>query len=293
VIYSVVCTNVNDYINWQCELLEYTWKRAKQPGSLIRLVNCREDTRLPEHRHARVVRVGSPRKRTRRYIAYERLFALQDWLRREQPEGSVLILDPDCVFRRPVETEVAPGAPTAQHWVDFESTGRVWTYRRWPWSRKRNVVDALYDLDRGQLQAATWPALIHTRDLERILPAWIEATRVIRAATGRWASDMLGFVIAAAESGLRFSLDVIGAFVKWPDELVGEAPIVHYCQDVYATDGSLLWAKRTYLPWEAVVGSEQAHHSYCRDLLAILNEYAALRRHDEDASGSDMTGSAG
>lgn len=286
-IYSVVCTNVNDYVNWQCELLEYSWKRAKQPGSLLRLVSCPQDVPLPEHRHARVVRVGPPRRRARRYVAYERLFALRDWLHREQPVGSVLILDPDCVFRRPIEEEVAARAPRAQLWVDFDTTGRVWTYRRRPWSKKRGVIDTLYTIDPARLQAATWPALLHARDLERILPAWIEATGVIRAATGRWASDMLGFVIAAAESGLRFSLDAIGAFVNWPDELVGEAPIVHYCQDVHATDGSLLWAKRTYEPWESVAGSERAQHGYCRDLLAILNEYAALRRNDRGAAGSN------
>ena len=288
-IYIVLCTNVNDYINWQCELLEYSWRRANQPGSLIRLVTCPKGTALPEHRHARVVRIGPPRKQTRRYIPYERLFALQDWLRLERPEGSVLVLDPDCVFRRPIETEVEPGAPRAQHWVDFETTGLTWTYKRWRWSRPRNVVAKLYDLDPGHLQPATWPALLHTRDLQRILPAWIEATRVIRAATGRWASDMLGFVIAAAELELRFSLDAIGAFVKWPEELVGQAPIVHYCQNVLATDGALLWNKWRYQPWETVAGSDRVYHTYCRDLLAILNEYAALRRSASSAAGSDET----
>ena len=285
-IYTVVCTNVRNYIDWQCELLEYTWKRVKQPGSLIRLVTCPEGTPLPEHRHRRVVRIGPPRKQTRRYVAYERLFALQDWLRRERPEGSVLILDPDCVFRRPIETEVAPGAPSAQHWVDFETTGLTWTYRRWPWSRTRSVATELCGYNPDRLQPATWPALLHTRDLERILPAWIEATRVIRAAIRRWESDMLGFVIAAAEVGLRFSLDAIGAFVKWPDELVGQAPIVHYCQKVLATDGAVLWNKRQYCPWQEVPGSDRAHHAYCRDLLAILNEYAELRRRAGDTDGS-------
>ena len=100
---------------------------------------------------------------------------------------------------------------------------------------------------------------------------------MIRAAIRRWESDMLGFVIAAAELGLEFSVDAIGAFVKWPDELVGQAPIVHYCQKVLATDGTLLWDKRQYRPWEAVPGADRAHHTYCRDLLAILNEMARRR----------------
>jgi hypothetical protein len=149
------------------------------------------------------------------------------------------------------------------------------------------VITDLYGYDADRLQPATWPALLHTRDLERILPAWIQATRVIRAAVRRWESDMLGFVIAAAEVGLEFSLDAIGAFVKWPDEQVGQAPIVHYCQDVLATDGSLLWNKRQYRPWDAVPGADRAQHLYCRDLLEILNEYAGRRRCAGDSAGLD------
>jgi hypothetical protein len=92
-------------------------------------------------------------------------------------------------------------------------------------------------------------------------------------------------VVAAADLGLEFSLDAIGAFVKWPDELVGQAPIVHYCQNVLATDGTVLWNKRKYRPWQAVPGADRAHHIYCRDLLAILNEYAELRRSSGATAG--------
>ncbi len=88
---------------------------------------------------------------------------------------------------------------------------------------------------------------------------------------------MYALVSAAASLGLRFELDAVGAFVGWPDAQVGSAPIVHYCQDVLATDGEILWTKRDYRPWERVSGADQAKHPYCRDLLAIVDEYAALR----------------
>ena len=252
-IYTVICTDVSDYINWQCELLEYTWKRAEQPGELIRLVTCPAGTELPQHDHAQVIRIAEPSERTGGYLAFERLFALRDWLESERPEGSVLIIDPDCVFRRAIIDEVEPGAPRAQHWVDFRP--------------------------QPPAQAATWPALIHTRDLEELLPRWIEATRAVRIATGRWESDMYGLVTASAAMGLRFSLEeTIAAFVNWPDEVVGEAPIVHYCQKVVAADGTLIWFKGQYQPWEEVLGGERARHGYCRDLLDLLNECAANKR---------------
>jgi hypothetical protein len=256
-IYAVVCTDVNDYVDWQCEFLEYSWKRAGQSGELIRLVTCSDNTPLPRHRHARVVRMAAPSERTGGYLAFERLFVLQDWLRLEQPQGTVLILDPDCAFRGRIEKEAQPGAPIAQHWVDHRA--------------------------KPPLQAATWPALIHTGDLERLLPGWINFTGAIHASVGRWESDMFGFVTAAAVLGMRFSLDTVAAFINWPDEVVGEAPIVHYCQDVVSAGGEVLWSKRAYRPWGDVPGVEEAKHSYCRDLLAILNEYAALRRAGDPA----------
>ena len=127
--------------------------------------------------------------------------------------------------------EVEPGAPRAQHWVDFKT--------------------------KPPAQAATWPALIHTRDLEGLLPRWIDATRAVRTATGRWESDMYGLVTAAAGLGLVFSLEAIGAFVNWPDELVGEAPIIHFCQDIVDAEGTLIWSKRQYQPWKKCRGGNR------------------------------------
>jgi hypothetical protein len=158
-IVTVLCTDVCDYIDWQCDLLEYTWNRAGQSGELLRL-----------------------------------------------------ILDPDVVFRRTIRGEAEPGAPRAQLWVDYSPAS-------------------------SQTQAATWPMLIHTRDLEQLLPQWIALTAAIHTATHRWESDMYALVAAAASTRLTFSLEAIGAFVGWPDEQVGEAPLVHYCQDVVDRNG--------------------------------------------------------
>jgi hypothetical protein len=251
-IYTVLCTDDNRALDWQCELLEYTWKRAAQPGELLRLVTSPDGAALPRHDHARVLRIEPQPERTGDYKAFERLFALEEWLRREQPEGTVLILDPDCGFRRAITDEVAPGAPRAQYWADYEGAT-------------------------GQSQAATWPMLIHTSDLEALLPRWISFTGAIHRATHRWESDMTGLVAAAAASGLRFTLDAIGAFVGWSGELVDEAPIVHYCQDVLTPGGDLLWSKRTYQPWAPVAGADRACHGYCRDLLRLVNECAEYR----------------
>lgn len=256
-MYSVVCTDVNDYVNWQCELLAYSWARAGQRGELLRLVCAPPNVQPPPNRHTRVVRID-PGESTGGYLPLQRLFSLRAWLENERPEGTVLILDPDCVFRGAVSIEAAPGAPAAQHWVDYKPA---------PAS-----------------QAATWPALIHTTDLALLLPRWIAFTRAIHASTNRWESDMSAFVSAAAAAGLRFSIEQLAAFVGWPEEAVGRAPLVHYCQDVTNRSGQVLWAKRSYRPWQAVEGGERAQHVYSADLLAILNEFVELKRSGRGAA---------
>jgi hypothetical protein len=235
-IYTVVSTDVNPYIDWQCELLEYTWRRAAQPGELIRIVTCTGDVPLPRHRHARPVRM-TPHQSAHDYKPFER------------PEGTVLVVDPDVVFRRAIAGEASRGAPRAQLWVDYTPVS-------------------------PRTQAATWPMLIHTADLEGLLPRWISFTAAIHRATHRWESDMHALVSAAAASGLTFSLEAIAAFVGWPDQVVGECPLVHYCQDVVSVDGEVLWTKRSYRPWARVPGAGRARHGYCRDLLALVDEYA-------------------
>jgi hypothetical protein len=70
--------------------------------------------------------------------------------------------------------------------------------------------------------------------------------------------------------------------MNWPEELVKGAPIVHYCQEVEDSDGECLWWKRDYRPWKPLgIMPQQAKLDYCRDLLAIINRYAAWRRAGE------------
>lgn len=146
-------------------------------------------------------------------------------------------------------------------------------------SRAAEVIVAETGVDPGALQGVTWPALIHTSDLSALLPRWLELTVAVRAATGLWESDMVAFVGAAAERGLRFAADAIGAFVGWPEDTVAGAPLIHYCQPVLDADGVILWTKHHYRPWEPVgADPDAAALDYCRDLLRIVGDYADLRR---------------
>ena len=118
-IHTVFSTTANNAMQWQSELLEYSWGRVKQPGELVRLVAAGPGEPLPRHRLARVVRTlaWSPHPYTRDvYPAYNKAASLLEWLVSERVVGTILLLEPDCVFRASVATEVEPGHAQATAW---------------------------------------------------------------------------------------------------------------------------------------------------------------------------------
>ena len=265
-VHAVLCTDTAPALQWQCELLEHTWSAVGQPGDLVRLVAAPDDEPLPVHAIARVLRTPPSNVHPvsgDAYIPYNRLYSLATWLERERPRGTVLVLDPDMVFRAPLPLRAASGAPVAQRWVDF-GDGR--------WLADRMAVP------RSRLQPATWPLAIRTEDLQALLPRWIERTAEVRARTQRWESDMFALVLAAADLDLGFELTTTCAWMPWPEADVRGAALVHYCQVVEGAGGAALWSKRDYRPWDPIGDPGRARLAYCRDLLAIVDAYARRRR---------------
>ncbi len=264
-LYSVVCTDTDPSVNWQCQVLVHTWKAVEQPGELVRLVAAPEGGPVPDHVDARVVTTDAPNVHPStgdRYPPYNRLFSLLEWLETERPVGTVLILDPDMVFRDQLRRRAVPGTATVQRWLDFA-----------PASAPVRVVAEAIGSNPDDLPAVTWPGLFHTTDLERVLPRWIELTSVVRQSTGIWESDMYGLVGALAADGLGLVTEAMTAWMNWPEDEVAGAPIIHYCQTVEAHDGRPLWSKRSYRPWEPIgVEPAEARLDYCRDLLRILSD---------------------
>ena len=269
-LYTVVCSDSNDYVNWQFELLEHTWSRIKQPGELVRLVAAEPGDVLPKARHATVIRTRPTNVHPTSgdvYLCYNRLYSLAEWLDTCEVDGTIQIIDPDVVFRAPVADDALPGSPVGQHWVDFALGGGF-----------GEAIAAHSSVDIEQLQPVTWPARIHSDDLRNILPRWIALTMAIRERVKRQESDMFAFVAAAAEAELKFRLEPTSAFMPWSDAEVGQAPMIHYCQPVLDHGGNRIWFKQAYQPWSPVPLSRDPQLKYCRDLLALVDEFARIRR---------------
>jgi Rps23 Pro-64 3,4-dihydroxylase Tpa1-like proline 4-hydroxylase len=238
----------------------------------VHLAACADTRALPRHRYARAYRTrpanSDPATGTA-YVPVNRLFSLRQWLQEESPQGTVLMLDPDCAFRYAIADGVEPGRPVAQHWVDFS-----------PELFQTEAMRARLGLDEhaaASVQQATWPLLIHTEDLRRILPTWIEYVTALEPVLG-WERDMFAFTAACARAGLVFSLRPVGVYMGWPERVAAQAPVIHYCQKIRDENGDILWFKQEYVPWEPVRRAEHAALDYAREFLHMLDAFAAGKR---------------
>ncbi len=282
-IYTVFSTTNTPYMDWQSELLEHSWKQVGQEGELIRLVATDGSRELPAHRHARAVATKPWQRHPVTgddYAPYNKPASLLEWLETEGPSGTVLLLDPDCVFRAPLHREVSEGKPVAQRWIGIsheEGDGGFGLGPRFAFLERHDVRP------RMPAQLGMIPTLIHTRDLGPIAARWLELTALVRQEVadpeGRrmWESDMYAYAIVAAEAGLEHELADLGVCTNWSPAQAPDAPIIHYCQPIEGAGGEVLWSKHRYRPWERVAEPERARHDYGRDLLALLNRYANRR----------------
>lgn len=284
-IYTVFSTTDTPYMNWQSELLEYSWKEAGQPGELIRLVATNNQENLPQHEHARIVRTWPwdvhPLTGDH-YPVYNKPASLSQWLSQEQPEGTILLIDPDCVFRSPITREVEEGCPVSQAWIDYHPNIKLY----------KPDMDATFDVVKQYcrknldlVQGVMIPTLIHAKDLKQMIGRWLELTALIRQGARRsnakplWESDMFGYIITAAEYGLVHEPANLGICTNWSPQDVPNAPMIHYCQAIKSKNEEIMWYKKEYRPWLPVSDPQDAQFDYGRDLLTMLKRFIEVKNY--------------
>ncbi len=285
--YTVFSTNDNPYMQWQSELLEYSWKRVGQEGVLVRLVATERPDALPTHRHARCIATrpwDNHPESGDAYPVYNKPASLLEWVFRHRPEGTVLLLDPDCVFRKPVTRKVVPGAPASQSWIDLPglTPSRDNPFGLPPMFGFLNDHCAKIDM---RIEPVMIPTLIHTRDLRRICARWLQLCGVVRdharddMGNQIWESDMYAYVAACAEYDLQHEPISLGICTNWDPKDAPDAPIIHYCQKILARDGHTLFDKHRYEPWTRVDTTSQTLQPYGAELIEIIES------HIDDRSG--------
>lgn len=190
------------------------------------------------------------------YPALNKPYSLRAWLDTNPATADVLcILDPDMALFAPLPAlSVGDGCMASQV---FPPDIRV------------VLTDSLVrQLTRqpSLLRAAGVPHWITRHDLEAVVPGWITQTERLRR-DGRlhfaWVAEMIGLQLAIADCGISQRL---------VDVACGPG-LLHYFRGACG----MRWYKGTYRPWEPV-SVDRREAPEARRLLALLNEYAALRR---------------
>jgi hypothetical protein len=277
VISSVVTTTAEEQAQWQADLLEYSWGQVRQPGELVRLVAVGPVDELPRHHHARVVDTlkWSPHPYTGDlYPAYNTAGGLLEWQTVEDVEGTILLLEPHCVFMSKVASEVEPGGAQGTRWVGLPRGNGPFGL-----SAEFRFLDAVC-VDRTlPLQPVRLPALIHSDDLRKITARWLELTSIIRAETAAGGqvplsdAHRIAYVIAAAEADVPHRVTDLGANTDVSE--LG-SPLLDYSKPIASNNGGVLWDLNTYRAWQAVEPARAAAGAG-KAFLALLADYVARR----------------
>ncbi len=255
VIFS--CENTT-YMWWQAEFLHYTYVQAGMDAELTALVAATEGAEIEFTCNS--VRVANYKHSVPNapILTLNKPGGIAEWAALDGPrDETVLIVDPDSVFVRPI---LDPGPLAAG-----QAYSEMHDYMSVDIPGNRTVIRRHC---RQELRARVQPVgiyiLINRACLAELAIRWLQKSIEIGAdpvsrealrGTG-WLSDMWGYAIAAAELGIHHHLTDFSQMTG-SDSL--HNPIVHYCfplmenrEDFWEPDTQkpVLWSKWTYAPWE-------------------------------------------
>jgi hypothetical protein len=245
------------YMWWQAELLHYTHLQSGMQGQLTALVAATGEK--AEIFTCNTIRVANYKDRA----PHEPLPCLNkpggiaDWAVLDGPrDETVLIVDPDSVFLRPVSD---PGPIP-----DGEAYSEEHDYMAVELPENSTVLDRHCNWKyRSRVQPVGIYILINRASVANLAPLWLQKSieiasdpvcREALAGTG-WLSDMWGYCIASAELGISHR---IRRFSQVTGSHCLKHPIIHYCFPIMAakdrmwapdTQEPILWSKWDYVPW--------------------------------------------
>ena len=226
-VFSSECTS---FFDWQATGLFYSHAQVLQPGYVTRLMACDHPHGYvgndigPTHVHPNY---GSPKNNRvhDHYSPYNKPFALAHWLGNNPDppkEEYILIVEPDTIFRKPVDCHrdlgVRPGVVASSPYSYLEG------------AENGMASQFVSPEGAGRVDRVGGFLCMHLDDLKKVVPLWVNLTVQVRKHPERYwriddvgtdyetgdqfvsrghapyISDMYGYIFAAAEVGLRHSI---------------------------------------------------------------------------------------
>ncbi|XP_065026232.1 peptidyl serine alpha-galactosyltransferase-like [Musa acuminata AAA Group] len=235
-LFSVEC---QDYFDWQTVGLMHSYRKARQPGPITRLLSCTDEQRRRYRGMglAPTFEVPSMSRHPRTgdwYPAINKPAGVLHWLEHSEDADNVdwvVILDADMIIRGPIvpwELGAEKGRPVAAYYGYLRGCDNIL-------SRLHTKHPELCDKVGGLLA-------MHIDDLRALAPLWLSKTEEVREDRAHWGtnitgdiygkgwiSEMYGYSFGAAEVGLRHKIN--DDLMLYPGYIprVGVEPILlHY-----------------------------------------------------------------
>lgn len=266
IIYSI---SNSPYQEWQADLLDYSFKKVKQPGTLIRL--CSKDGRYPK-REIPLSKAGHTictpdfskltskinwpvmnKTGSLKYIFKKNIF---------NDEDTLIFLDPDMIFIKIWDPEVRMGRACGQKWKGYLKK----------YCQKTSVQPELCPAEKDKI--LMYPFAIKAGDMKNLVEDIEYFSRKGYLKYNDWMADMSAFVTAMVKSKINTETkDNIGLCNNWDNNNDKAAPIMHYCQPIKDKLGKTIWSKLRYQPWKLPPDFSQTTNKVDREVLKMLRNF--------------------
>ncbi|CAK0787343.1 hypothetical protein CVIRNUC_010562 [Coccomyxa viridis] len=194
-IHTVVTTECTPYFDWQVLGLWYSFKRAKQPGKLTRLLSCTEEQLLTYRGKDLVTTHVVPsltldpnQEHSDHYSAYNKPGAVIFWLQDVEPEEDyILVIDADMIMRSPFfpkQLGVSPGWAVSAFFGYLKGVQNELALKHIPHVKPRNDTLAGPVGRMGDMVGGF--CIMMKEDMKRVAPLWLNFSKKVRHDPDAW-----------------------------------------------------------------------------------------------------------
>jgi len=271
--YIIVSTSHCDYQDWQIKLLYWSLKRVRQEGKLVILLS--DDSGHPneylDYKWEDVITITQPDYAQEYQTANDdwwggipNKYKSIEWLVDNNyfnDEDELLFVDPDMIFRKPININCGTNEFIAQRWIDYVGSEYL--------NRKEEEYG----------EGAMFPFMVNFKTLKLLTPTYVRYCKELRKETGNWISEMWALDASIKELGIHLHLlDQLGTCLSWNKTDTNSAQyfgdILHFPNEVVDTEGNKSFFKQDFtFDKEIKLNLSKSHNKADQTLLTNIDQH--------------------
>ena len=270
-IYTIYSISNSPYMEWQADLLDYSFKKSKQPGTLIRL--CSDDEGYMNRKRtiskngytlftpsfARLAKdiIYAPMNKSSSINYLYSKYNFND-------NATIILLDPDMIF-------VKPWNPTAMLKPNT-IYGQKWKGYGYEYCKKTSIEPN--NCPKDEKDTYMFPLSIRADDLKKVVPEIVSTAKSSYLQFNDWMVEMSSFLTVCKKYNMDIiGIDNIGICGNWDNANDKDAPIMHYCQPINDKKGNKIWYKQDYKANQDVSNPNEADNLVGYNVLSTIKSY--------------------